>query len=360
SLFAFGITPAEPGEFTKRAFMNGKLDLIQAEAIGELITATSEASLRVASDNLAGKLSTFIDKVAEPLRDTLAEIEASLDFPEEDIEPAKHTALKNRILEAQSSLSNLLPTFQFGLRMREGFKVLLCGPPNAGKSSLLNALLGRDRAIVTEISGTTRDLIEEECIIGNHRFVLCDSAGITETHDVVERLGVELSLERIHWADLVLLIIDGAEEYSNIDELTKLIGEKTSNVWMVTNKVDLNPKSIGKYFCDGSICHQNFYLSVKTGDGLQGLKQALIEEVDNSKSDASHSSVILTQTRQAHLVESALHSLGEALSHLDPQTPLEIVSEDLRVALHTLEEMVGKTYTDDILGRIFSKFCIGK
>jgi tRNA modification GTPase len=360
SLFAFGITPAEAGEFTKRAFLNGKLDLVQAEAVGELITATSEAALRVASDNLSGKLSTFIDGVAEPLRDLFAEIQAALDFPEEEIPPVQISHFMQILANASASLHQLLLSFQSGKLMREGYKVLLCGPPNAGKSSLLNTLLGRERAIVSDISGTTRDLIEEECIIGKHRFVLCDSAGLTKTDNEIEKLGIELSLERMEWADLVLLVIDASATYSDLDTIIETIGEKSPKTWMVTNKVDLNTEAIGKYYCDSSICHRNFYLSVKNKNGIEDLKSALVQEVENLRGDTSHASFVLTQARQAHLVEQAIAHAAQAQEMLSSSGALEIVSEEVRLALTQLEEIVGRTYTEDILGRIFSKFCIGK
>jgi tRNA modification GTPase len=360
SLFAFGITPAEPGEFTKRAFLNGKIDLVQAEAIGELITATSESALRIASDNLSGKLSRFIDSIAEPLRDLLAEVQASLDFPEEDISPSQISEMDESLIRVKSDLQQLLESFAIGKRMREGYKVLLCGPPNAGKSSLLNALLGRPRALVSDISGTTRDFIEEECVLGNHRFVICDSAGITETDDVVEKLGIELSLEKLKWADLVLLIIDAGAEYPDIDALTHLIGKDAENIWMITNKVDVNKSAIGKYYCDGNTCRQNFYLSAKTGDGLDSLRSALIEEVEGSRQNFSESNSILTQARQAHLIERAIMHLHAAAETLTNGAGLEFVSEEIRLTLLQLEEIVGRTFTEDVLGRIFSKFCIGK
>jgi len=264
------------------------------------------------------------------------------------------------LIRVKTDLHQLLESFAVGKRMREGYKVLLCGPPNAGKSSLLNALLGRPRALVSDISGTTRDFIEEECVLGNHHFVICDSAGITDTDDIVEKLGIELSLEKLKWADLVLLIIDAGAEYPDIDALTHLIGKDAENIWMITNKVDVNTSAIGKYYCDGNTCRQNFYLSAKTGDGLDSLRSALIEEVEGSRQNFSESNSILTQARQAHLIERAIMHLHAAADTLTNGAGLEFVSEEIRLALLQLEEIVGRTYTEDVLGRIFSKFCIGK
>ncbi len=358
SLFAFGVTPAEPGEFTKRAFLNGKLDLVQAEAIADLIAATSEKALTLASEQLTGKFSTAVEEIGEPLRDVLAEVEASIDFPEEDIEPEKLSSLTLKIKDSQDKLSHLLGTYSYGSVIREGYRVLLCGRPNAGKSSILNLLLGRQRAIVTEVSGTTRDLIEEEVIISGYKFVFCDSAGITDTNDTVEKIGVKLARSRLPWADLVLFIADATDEKGDWKLLLEELRGKAKKIWMITNKIDLNAGAIGTFFCDSKTCQQNFYISAKTRSGVETVVDALGEDVAVQLGGGVEANAVVTNERHKSCLMKAHSALGVILSQKN--LPLEIVSAEIRVALSALEELVGKTKTEDILGRIFSKFCIGK
>lgn len=360
SLFAFGAVPAEPGEFTKRAFLNGKLDLVQAESIAELISATSERALRVAGEHLKGRFSKAIDQIGEPLRDLLAELEAGIDFPEEAIDPGELPELRAAFERAKSEIAKLLHTYSFGQVLRDGFRVLLCGRPNAGKSSLLNLMLGRPRAIVSEISGTTRDLIEESATIGGFRFVFCDSAGIRETSDAVEKIGVELALERVAWADLVICVVDATDTTHTWRELVDYLKSRARNIWMVTNKIDLNPTAMSTFFCDSTICSRNFYLSVKTLNGFRPLQDALVEEVSARIENSGEDNQIITNERQRSGLLRAEEALSNAILVIDQGLPLEIVSAELRSGLTALQEIIGRTYTEDVLGRIFSKFCIGK
>lgn len=360
SLYSFGISPAEPGEFTKRAFLNGKIDLVQAEAIAEVIGATSEQALKIAGEQLHGRFSKIIQDIADPLRDSLAELEASIDFSDEDITPKSISKISETLLQAKAKIQSLIETYRFGQIMRKGYRVLLCGPPNAGKSSLLNLLLGKERAIVTEMPGTTRDLIEEETLIENFRFVFCDSAGIRDTTNTVETKGIELAKDRIPWADLVLLIADATDQSKQWQALTKYLKGQAKKVWMVTNKIDLNPKAIGTVFCDSSICEQNFYLSVKTRAGLEALLSSLLDEVSNSKPIESETNLIAINERHKNCLDKAMKRIDSAIKYSINMGPIEIISEDLRISLAALEDLVGKTYTEDILGRIFSRFCIGK
>ena len=359
SLFSFGITPAEPGEFTKRAFLNGKLDLVQAEAVADLISATTSQALRLAGEQLKGRFSHAVAEIGEPLRNALAEVEASIDFPEEDIAPQKIEALLGIINVAFGRIDQLLSTYSYGHLVKEGFRVLLCGRPNVGKSSILNLLLGKERAIVTDISGTTRDLIEEEATLGGYRFIFCDSAGITDTTDTVEKRGIELAREKIEWADLVMFVVDATDKDRKWEETlnTELRG-KANKIWMITNKMDLNPEAITTIFCDSKTCEQNFYISATSRDGVEPLVRALIEEVFQSVGGAETSSVL---TNERH--RNCLLRAGESLSLIlrDGKTlPLEIFSAELRACLSALDELVGQTKNEDILGRIFSRFCIGK
>lgn len=359
-LFAFGVVPAEAGEFSKRAFLNGKIDLVQAEAIAEVISATSERTLAVAQQHLRGELSSLVGEIGEPLRDILAEIEAAIDFPEEEIEPASYLASRKKVAQCVERLEALVESSAYGEVLREGFKVLLCGPPNVGKSSLLNALLGRERAIVTEISGTTRDLIEEDVLWDGYQFILCDSAGLTETTDVVEKIGIELAEERVEWADVVLLVVDATTPEQDWRTLLSRIHSRAREVWLVTNKIDLNAEAIGKFYCEAPYCTQNFYISVRNGDGLPQLKQSLIEAIHSRAESIEDANQIVTKERHRHCLSSALLNLRNALDAFDRTLPLEVVSSEIRLGLSALDELIGRTYTEDILGRVFSKFCIGK
>ena len=360
SLFAFGVSPADPGEFTQRAFLNGKLDLIQAEAIADLINASSENALKIAGEQLDGKLSRALSEIGEPLRDTIAEIEATIDFPEEEISPDKISEIKKRVEVTTKRLSELVQSYSYGQVLKEGFRVLLCGRPNVGKSSLLNALVGQERAIVTEISGTTRDVIEVATSFAGYHFIFCDSAGITETSDPVEQIGIGLARERMEWADLVLLVVDATDPSKEHEALLNEIHAKGKAIWMLINKIDLNPKAIGAVICDSNICARNFYLSATTKKGFTGLLEALKEEVASRAQDSADSSMVVTNERQRTCLERAVSALNATLSAIQAHHPEEIIAEDIRHALSELEEIVGKTYTEDILGRIFSKFCIGK
>ncbi len=360
SLFAFGAAPAEPGEFTTRAFLNGKIDLVQAEAIADLIQATSEQALIVASDQLKGRFSDAIDRLGEPLRNLVAEIEASLDFSDEDIEPQSLEHMSTVIQAARAKISALIESYHFGQIVKEGFRVLLCGRPNAGKSSLLNLLLGRPRAIVSEVPGTTRDLIEEQAVLSGYKFVLCDSAGIAPSEDKVEKIGIELAREKVGWADLVLLVVDATDSTDSWKAVARELQGKAKKIWMITNKIDKNPTAFSQFFCDSSVCTQNFYLSALTRDGYAQLVAALVEEVKAHAGDSAAASQILSNARQRDCLERADVALARTLEHFRGNVSLEIISADVRDALAALEDLVGRTYTEDILGRIFSKFCIGK
>lgn len=360
SLYSFGITPAEPGEFTKRAFINGKLDLIQAEAISDLIHATSEKALQAAGEQLDGRLSDAIEEIGEPLRNILAEIEASIDFSDEDIAPQAISSLITSAQSAYQSIEKLLATYEYGSILRDGFRILLCGKPNVGKSSIFNTLVGRERAIVTEVSGTTRDLIEEEVTLGGYRFVFCDSAGVRETDDTVEKIGVALTRERMQWADLILLVADATEDNSHWQEIKNEVSQSGKKIWMVVNKIDKNPSAIGNMYCDSTICEQNFYVSAKTKSGIEALKENFIQEVSQRLLLTAESNLIVTNERHRHCLMKTLKLLKNVLANSKNQLPPEIISLDLRAALEALNEIIGKTYTEDILGRIFSRFCIGK
>jgi len=361
SLYAFGIVPAPAGEFTKRAFMNGKLDLAQAEAIADVVNAKSEEELRFAGEQLKGRLSEAVSSIGEPLRDALAELEATIDFPEEDIKPDALHLVAARAEVARAQVSRLLATYSFGSIVKEGVRVLLCGRPNAGKSSLLNLLVGKRKAIVSAVSGTTRDLIEEEASLAGHKFVFCDSAGIRDTNDEVEKIGVELAKERLAWADLVLFVVDGTDTSSAWKEILDVLKAAKKKAWMVVNKIDANPAALGFFQADSSVCQQNFYVSAKTGAGIGPLLEALVDDVAREMPEKGDVGEVITNERHRDCLRRAYDSLTAFIDQAQAkQAPIAILVADLREALAALDEIVGKTYTEDILGRIFSKFCIGK
>lgn len=359
SLYQFGVQPAEAGEFTKRAFLNGKIDLIQAEAVSDLIAAASDQALQLANEHLAGRFSSAIENLGEPLRDTLAEIEAQLDFSEEELPSINIGAIEGTLKSVVSQLQSLIESYSSGRILKEGFRVLLTGAPNVGKSTLLNALLGCERAIVTEHSGTTRDLIEEAALIDNVQFIFCDSAGITaQPENEVEQIGIARARQRIKWADLVLWLVDASSNQSL--ESQSLEYQHAKQLWLLYNKTDLvspfQPATAGRPASVSKVLS----LSVKTGCGLTELKAELVREVQSCLPEAASGSNIVTTERQLLALSRAKGNLLAALDLLGQQAQLELVSLELRSALTSLEELVGKTYSDDILGRVFSRFCIGK
>ena len=228
----------------------------------------------------------------------------------------------------------------------------------------MNLFLGRERAIVTDIPGTTRDLIEEEAVFSGYKFVFCDSAGITETKDVVEKLGVELAYSRLKWADLVLMVIDSTETVESSQKtwipILEDIRTKTSKIWLVFNKIDVSPDAVAKFANQAGLADQVFYLSARTHNGFENLITALIEEIQSRRDDAADGSTTVTNERHRICLIKADEALERALDCLKTKKPLELASSEIRIALNALEEIIGKTWTDDILGRIFSKFCIGK
>lgn len=355
-----GARLAEPGEFTKRAFLNGRIDLVQAEAIADLIRSKTEASQRVAFEQLRGGLSERISKIRDRLVDLCAHIEAYIDFPDEDIEPASYNALEKELTSIIRELTGLSMTFEEGRFLREGIRIAIVGKPNVGKSSLLNALLQRDRAIVTDIPGTTRDVIEELLNIKGLLVRIMDTAGIRDTHEMAEMEGVRRSLQAIDDADLVIVLIDGSKEVSYEDlYILKRVKEKGKRFILGINKSDLPLRIDLSSLTSSSDDFIACYISAKTGQGIEELKDSIINLTVSGHIKGSEG-LIITNLRHKRAIDKAIVALQKASQDLIDSQPNEIIAVSLRDSLDSLGEIVGAITTEDILNRIFSGFCIGK
>ncbi len=362
-LFEAGVRHANPGEFTKRAFLNGRLDLSQAEAVADIIQARTERAHRSSLDQLKGKLSTEIDEIRNDILNFCSLIELELDFAEEDIELANRDDFANRAGRVLRRLQELIESFNVGKVYRDGIKVVIAGKPNAGKSLLLNTLLQENRAIVTDIPGTTRDTIEESLNIDGILFRIIDTAGLRETNDPVESEGVQRTLQQIERADLALMIIDYSlnmsdEDIRYIDSILDKMNELDVDPLVVLNKIDITD---GKQFVDtGKLLHYPFVkISAKTGEGVDVLKKQMVNLATHGK-PYQEGSVLVTNSRHRDALVRAKQSLELALASIKGEASGEFVSVDLRAALDALGEITGVVTTEDILNNIFSSFCIGK
>jgi len=351
-----GARLAEPGEFTRRAFVNGRIDLVQAEAVMDVIAAKTEASLALAQRQRAGALSVRIDAVRRALTRSLAFIEASIDFPEDDIGETDTVALRSGVTDAQGEIGVLLAGFDEGRILREGISVLIVGKPNAGKSSLLNCLLKENRAIVTHIPGTTRDIIEETVNLGGLAVRLLDTAGIRHTDDVVEREGISRALDRIPLADLVLFVLDSARPFNDEDRLIQ-DAVKGKTVIAVLNKSDLPPVLELPPELAGM---PRVALSAGTGAGIDVLREAIRATFLHGPVLDSREFVVISHARHRDALVSAQSALRRFLSGLAEGRELETLAIDLRDALSAVGQVTGETTTDDVLDVVFSSFCIGK
>lgn len=361
-----GARLAEPGEFTKRAFLNGRIDLAQAEAVMDIIRAKTEESGRVAVEQLSGGLSEKITGFRNRITSVCAHIEAHIDFPEEEIERASLEGMLTDIQGIRDGLIELSKSFEEGRFFREGLKVAIVGRPNVGKSSLLNTLLKRDRAIVTETAGTTRDVLEEYLTIKGLPVRIMDTAGIRETHEMAEREGVLRSLSAIENADIVIAVIDGSAPIKGEDKaVLEKVTDKRSII--AINKSDLPAAQPYLETALRAYSEDTVNLSAKTGSGLDSLKDKILtlsmtrtyKTQAGSPFDESPG-VIVTNVRHKIAIDASVASLNNGAATLREGMPLEIVAVEMRDALDRLGEIVGTITTEDILDRIFSEFCIGK
>jgi tRNA modification GTPase len=351
-----GARLAKPGEFTLRAFLKGKLDLTQAEAVADLIASNTESSKNAALHNIRGGFSTVLKSLRDQLIQFSSLIELELDFSQEDVEFADRTKLYALIGEVQRVVSTLLESFKLGNVIKNGVSVAIVGKPNAGKSTLLNALLKENRAIVSDIAGTTRDTIEEVLNIDGILFRLIDTAGIRESKDVIEVIGVEKSLEKMKTADLVLYLFDVYEmTQAELEAAILLVKEQNAQFVAVGNKSDrLEVEQLAKKFSGDDI----LFIAAKDGLHIDMLKKRLVEKVLQGAVQAE--SAVVTNLRHYEALRQVEGALADVLKGMDNQLPGDLLALDIRRCLHYLGEITGEITNEDQLDYIFSKFCIGK
>jgi tRNA modification GTPase len=358
---AAGARLAQAGEFTKRAFLNGRLDLSQAEAVLDTIRAKSELGLRVAQRQLRGELAQEINRLRTGLVGLLAHLEAGIDFAEEEIAFVGQDEMLATLQQTLDHVRRMLATAETGRVLRDGVRVVIAGEPNVGKSSLLNRLLRENRAIVTDIPGTTRDIIEESVVWQGLQVTLVDTAGLRDTTDIVEQEGIRRSKEAQDQADIVLHVLDGAR-LATMDAGNLRIPFLTSEHVLVVNKIDLVHASTVQSLSDALRARTRcrvLPVSVRTGEGLEALKRAIQAECMKPSFEPSEG-VVVTHVRHRAALERAEASLNESLSSVKRGIEPEFVAVDLRGAADALGEIVGTITSDEVLDRIFSEFCIGK
>ncbi len=350
-LFARGCRPAEPGEFTQRAFLNGRMDLSQAEAVMDLIHARSERALAAANQQLRGALGQRMNTLVEALLGVLARVEAYIDFPDEDLPPEDRGHLGAELERLAKETDRLLATSHYGEVLRDGIKTVIVGAPNVGKSSLLNRLVGRERALVSPEPGTTRDFIEERIIVGPHCLRIVDTAGLNPSPAPLEKLGMEKTLERLAEADLVLLVLDGAEpERRPAREVLDRI--RRDALITVVNKSDLVP-------ADPATGRADVWVSALTGTGLAELVARIIQRAEIFQRQAG-GEAIAVNARHAHALAEAKTALASARAKLVGQSPIELLAADLRAVVAAYGDIVGKVDNERMLDQLFASFCVGK
>ena len=373
ALLDMGARQAAPGEFTMRAFMSGKMDLSSAEAVADLIASTSRASHRLAMNQLKGGFSNELGKLRDKLLKLTTLMELELDFSEEDVAFADRQELQALCEEVETVMTRLADSFSVGNAVKNGVPVAIVGETNTGKSTLLNALLKEDRAIVSDISGTTRDTIEGMMTIGGVAFRFVDTAGVRETHDVVERMGIERTLEQLKKSSIALWMIDPTADAEQVEELAKKLlpmcsGKKLA---VLVNKCDIVEQGalakvmeqarqlVEKYGAEAEWSEDDLWtISARKGTNIDRLEEFLVRSA--AIPDISAEDVVVTNARHYEALKRALDNIGEVQTGLADGIPGDLVSEPLRAAIRNLSEILGEMTTDEVLGNIFANFCIGK
>ncbi|WP_313803097.1 tRNA uridine-5-carboxymethylaminomethyl(34) synthesis GTPase MnmE [Cytobacillus sp.] len=358
-LLTNGARLAEPGEFTKRAFLNGRIDLSQAEAVMDLIRAKTDRAMNLALGQMEGRLSKLIQKLRQEILETLAHVEVNIDYPEyDDVEEMSHRMLLEKGTYVKEEIEKLLRTSQQGKILRDGLSTVIVGRPNVGKSSLLNSLVHENKAIVTDIPGTTRDVIEEYVNVRGVPLRLLDTAGIRETEDIVERIGVERSRQVLKEADLILLVLNYSEPFTKEDEnLFKAV--EGMDVIVIVNKTDLPQVIDMEQVQELSKNHKLVTTSLLEDKGVDELEEAIASLFFEGSIEAGDLTYV-SNTRHIALLNQALHSIEEAIQAVEMGTPIDIVQIDLTRTWEILGEIIGDSVHESLIDQLFSQFCLGK
>lgn len=352
-----GARHAEQGEFTKRAFMNGRIDLSQAEAVMDLIQGKTEKSISLSLDQLRGDLRDKINSFKKALLDITAHVNVVLDYPEEGIDDPLPVELRDNLEAVYEEATRLIESYDKGKKIKEGIKTVIVGKPNVGKSTLLNSLLREERAIVTHVAGTTRDVIEEVINIKGIPLVLVDTAGIRQTDDIVENIGVEKSKEFIEKADLVLLVLDASRELEDEDrEVINQINENHKKVIVLLNKIDLERKiDLDEYNFENIV-----EISAQKNVGIEDMEEKIYSFIVDEKVEDSSEKLIITNVRHKTALEKTKDAIRNIFETIDMGFPMDLISVDLKEALDSLSEITGEISSEDILDHVFGNFCVGK
>ena len=350
TLLKNGFRMAEPGEFSKRAFLNGRIDLVQAESIMDMVSAKNKLALGIANNGISKKTSNMITTLKQEVLDILVDIEVNIDYPEyTDIPEIEYSNLNNRISTIIKKMENILEKSSGGKLIREGIKTVIVGKPNVGKSSLLNTLLDEEKAIVSDIEGTTRDYIEGFLNIGGITLNLIDTAGIRTSSDEIEQIGVKRSLSKIDEADLVLVLLDNSKKLNDLD-LEILEKTKNKKRIVIMNKIDLNKAN--DYNAD-------IYMSINDNKGIEELENKILEILNLNDFNVTDSNY-LSNVRHINLLEKAKDSLNDAIKGIENMFEVDMISIDIKNALDYLGEIVGESNTELVIDRLFQRFCLGK